>query len=48
MPLPAHESLWPSEIAMSLGFFELGRFSQRYRHLFGETPSTTLARSSDR
>ena len=31
-------------IAMTLGFFELGRFSQRYRRHFGETPSMTLAR----
>jgi AraC-like DNA-binding protein len=31
-------------VAMALGFFELGRFSQRYRQHFGETPSATLAR----
>lgn len=31
-------------IATRLGFFELGRFSQRYRQHFGEAPSMTLGR----
>ncbi|MEJ8820545.1 AraC family transcriptional regulator [Variovorax humicola] len=44
----AGETASVTTIAMSLGFFELGRFSQRYRQLFGETPSMTLARSAGR
>ena len=31
-----------TDIAMSYGFFELGRFAGRYRHTFGEMPSWTL------
>jgi transcriptional regulator GlxA family with amidase domain len=31
-----------TDIAMSFGFFELGRFAGRYRHAFGEAPSRTL------
>ena len=31
-----------TDIAMSYGFFELGRFAGRYRHTFGEVPSSTL------
>jgi AraC family ethanolamine operon transcriptional activator len=34
-----------SDIAMSRGFFHLGRFSSEYRALFGESPSQTLKRS---
>jgi AraC-like DNA-binding protein len=34
-----------TSVATTLGFFELGRFSQRYRQHFGESPSATLARS---
>ena len=32
-------------IAVGLGFSEIGRFSVRYRELFGESPSQTLQRS---
>lgn len=32
-----------SNVAMKHGFFELGRFSQRYKQLFGEFPSETRA-----
>ena len=31
-----------TDVAMSYGFFELGRFACRYRHTFGEAPSRTL------
>ncbi len=34
-----------TEIAMSLGFWHLGRFSTAYRESFGEPPSATLART---
>jgi len=33
-----------SEIAMDLGFFDLGRFAHDYRTMFGELPSQILAR----
>jgi AraC-like DNA-binding protein len=31
-----------TDIATDLGFWELGRFSVKYRQIFGESPSTTL------
>jgi transcriptional regulator GlxA family with amidase domain len=35
-----------TEIATELGFTELGRFSVRYRQMFGESPSETLRRQT--
>jgi AraC-like DNA-binding protein len=39
---PAEDKV--TAIAAGLGFTEIGRFSVRYRELFGESPSQTLAR----
>jgi len=36
-----------TQVAAECGFFNFGRFSSRYRDLFGEIPSQTLARAAD-
>lgn len=36
-----------TDVAMAFGFFELGRFAGRYRHVFGEAPSRTLRQSTN-
>lgn len=36
-----------TEIAVSYGFWEFGRFSVTYRALFGESPSASLRRAPD-
>ena len=35
-----------TDVAMTFGFFELGRFAGRYRHAFGEVPSRTLRQAT--
>jgi AraC-like DNA-binding protein len=42
MLLGAEQNATVTAVATSLGFFELGRFAQRYRQRFGEAPSMTL------
>jgi len=36
-----------TDIAMTYGFFELGRFAGQYRDAFGEAPSRTLRHAVD-
>jgi transcriptional regulator GlxA family with amidase domain len=36
-----------TDVAMTFGFFELGRFAGRYRHAYGEAPSRTLRHVSE-
>jgi transcriptional regulator GlxA family with amidase domain len=40
-----NRSVTVTEIALALGFIELGRFSVEYRKTFGERPSETLRQS---
>ena len=42
--LNADEAATVTKIAIDHGFFELGRFSVRYRQCYGESPSQTLKR----
>lgn len=42
--LNADETATVTQIAIDHGFFELGRFSVRYRQRYGESPSQTLKR----
>jgi AraC-like DNA-binding protein len=41
------ETTTVAQVAIEQGFIELGRFSQYYRAMFGETPSQTLDRRAD-
>ncbi len=36
------EQLTVARVAADLGIWDFGRFAQRYRHIFGESPSATL------
>jgi AraC family ethanolamine operon transcriptional activator len=41
------ETTTVTDVAMTFGFFELGRFAGRYRHLYGEAPSETLRHATE-
>lgn len=45
--LRAEPSTTITTVALNFGFVQLGRFAVSYRSLFGESPSTTLAKSID-
>lgn len=40
------ETTTVTDVAMTYGFFELGRFAGRYRDAYGEVPSRTLRHSA--
>ena len=42
---PAEASI--QDLAMNLGLYQLGRVAREYRELFGETPSSTLHRTTE-
>jgi AraC-like DNA-binding protein len=42
--LEARSNATVASIAVEFGFYELGRFSRKYREYFGENPSETLSR----
>jgi len=44
--LACSRSVTATQIAKSLGFRELGRFSVDYRKMFGESPSATLCQGN--
>lgn len=45
---PVVNEMTVAEAALHFGFWELGRFAQQYRRLFGELPSETLERAKKR
>lgn len=45
---PQDDSVRVTDVALELGFSELGRFAVRYREMFGETPSQTLKKPAGR
>ena len=42
--LAANAGITVTDVAVSLGFYQLGRFARLYRDQFGELPSETLRR----